>query len=157
MRIGMGYDVHKLVEGRDLILGGIIIPHEKGLLGHSDADVLTHAIMDAIIGAMGKGDIGLHFPDNDDKYKNISSMILLADIVKLMEENNYSIVNLDTVVIAERPKIRPYIESIELNLSSILKINVSQINIKATTTEKLGFAGREEGIAAECIVMLDNK
>lgn len=157
MRIGIGYDVHKLIEGRELILGGINIPHEKGLLGHSDADVLIHAIMDAIIGALGKGDIGLHFPDNDEKYKNISSMVLLSNIVRLMEDNNYFIVNLDSIIIAEKPKIRPFIEAIELNLSSILKIDISQINVKATTTEKLGFIGREEGIAAECVVILDNK
>jgi len=157
MRIGIGYDVHKLTEARDLILGGIKIPHEKGLLGHSDADVLTHAIVDAIIGALGEGDIGLHFPDTDKKYENISSLKLLEEVVKLMEKNEYIIVNIDSVIIIEKPKIRSFIDDMETNLSKVLKIRKSQINIKATTTEKLGFVGREEGIAAECVVILDNK
>jgi 2-C-methyl-D-erythritol 2,4-cyclodiphosphate synthase len=157
MRVGIGYDVHKLVKERDLIIGGITIPYEKGLLGHSDADVLIHAIIDAILGAIGEGDIGLHFPDHDDTYKNISSKILLKKTVDLMELKGYSIVNLDCVIIAQSPKLRPYINGMEKELSKILNINVSRLNIKSTTTEKLGFEGRGEGIAAECIVLLDNE
>jgi len=156
MRVGIGYDVHKLVENRKLILGGVDIPHEKGLLGHSDADVLVHSIMDALLGAIGKGDIGRHFPDNDDAYEGISSLELLKRVMELVDME-YVIVNMDNVIMAERPKISPHISQMKKILSEILKIDQNMINIKGTTTEKLGFVGREEGIAAESIVLLDNK
>ena len=154
MRVGIGYDVHKLTEGRDLILGGVMIPHEKGLLGHSDADVLTHAIMDAILGAMAEGDIGVLFPDSDETYKGISSLILLERVISLMKKNSYEIGNVDTVIMAEQPKISRFTNEIRQNLCNVLAIDANQMSIKATTTEKLGFVGREEGIAAECIVLL---
>jgi 2-C-methyl-D-erythritol 2,4-cyclodiphosphate synthase len=154
MRVGIGYDVHILTEGRDLILGGVMIPHEKGLLGHSDADVLTHAIIDAILGAMAEGDIGVLFPDSDETYKGISSLILLERVISLMKKNKYEIGNIDTVIMAEKPKISKFINEIKKNLCSVLGIDIKQMSIKATTTEKLGFVGREEGIAAECIVLL---
>ncbi|MDP3387686.1 MAG: 2-C-methyl-D-erythritol 2,4-cyclodiphosphate synthase [Eubacteriales bacterium] len=157
MRVGIGYDVHRLIEGRDFILGGVKIPHEKGLLGHSDADVLTHAIIDAILGAMAEGDIGMLFPDFDQTYKGISSLILLKRVISLMKKNQYEIENIDTVIIAEKPKISSFKNEIKLNLCDILGINANQLNIKATTTEKLGFIGREEGIAAQCIVLLTKK
>jgi 2-C-methyl-D-erythritol 2,4-cyclodiphosphate synthase len=156
MRVGIGYDVHKLVENRKLILGGVDIPHEKGLLGHSDADVLVHSIMDALLGAIGKGDIGRHFPDNDDAYEGISSLELLKRVMELVDME-YVIVNMDNVIMAERPKISPHISQMKKILSEILKIDQNMINIKGTTTEKLGFVGREEGIAAESIVLLDKK
>jgi 2-C-methyl-D-erythritol 2,4-cyclodiphosphate synthase len=154
MRIGIGYDVHKLTEGRDLILGGVMIPHEKGLFGHSDADVLTHAIIDAILGAMAEGDIGVLFPDSDETYKGISSLILLERVISLMKKNSYEIGNVDTVIMAEQPKISRFTNEIRQNLCNVLAIDANQMSIKATTTEKLGFVGREEGIAAECIVLL---
>ncbi|SHJ00243.1 2-C-methyl-D-erythritol 2,4-cyclodiphosphate synthase [Dethiosulfatibacter aminovorans DSM 17477] len=156
MRVGIGYDVHRLVENRKLILGGVEIHHEKGLLGHSDADVLVHSIMDALLGALGKGDIGRHFPDSDDAYKGISSLELLEKVMDLVEREYY-IVNIDNVIMAERPKIAPYIGEMKKTLSRILKLEEERINIKGTTTEKLGFVGREEGIASESIVLLDNK
>lgn len=148
-RVGTGYDVHRLTEGRKLILGGVEIPHDRGLLGHSDADVLLHAVMDALLGAAALGDIGRHFPDTDDAYKGISSMILLEKVGKLLEENFYRIGNIDVTLIAQKPKISPYIEEMRENISKALGTDVSRINIKGTTTEKLGFAGREEGIACE--------
>ena len=151
MRVGMGYDVHKLVEDRDLILGGVKISYEKGLLGHSDADVLLHAIMDALLGAAGKGDIGRHFPDNDDSYKGISSLELLARVKSVLDENFYSVANIDATVIAQKPKISPYIDEMEANVARILDIDKSRVNIKGTTTERLGFEGREEGIAAQAV------
>lgn len=154
MRVGIGYDVHKLTEGRDLILGGVKIPHEKGLLGHSDADVLTHAIIDAILGAMAEGDIGLLFPDSDETYKGISSLVLLEKVISLMKKNTYEIGNIDTVIMAEKPRISRFTNEIKQNLCSVLAIDANQMSIKATTTEKLGFVGREEGIAVECIVLL---
>lgn len=154
MRVGMGYDVHRLVEGRDLILGGVKIEHSLGLLGHSDADVLIHAIMDALLGAAALGDIGKHFPDTDEKYKGISSMKLLEHVKGLIEEEGYVIENIDATIIAQRPKLRPYMEEMEKNIAKVLKIEKNQINLKATTEEKLGFTGREEGIAAQAICSL---
>ena len=155
MRIGTGYDVHELVEGRRLVLGGIEIPFEKGLLGHSDADVLIHAIMDSILGALALGDIGLLFPDTDMKYKDIDSKILLKRVVEVMKENNFQIGNVDVVVMAQRPKLRPYIDEMRSVISEILLTDVKNVSIKATTTEKLGFVGREEGIAAQAVVILE--
>lgn len=155
MRIGTGYDVHELVEGRKLVLGGIEIPFEKGLLGHSDADVLIHAIMDSILGALALGDIGLLFPDTDMKYKDIDSKILLKKVVEVMKDNNFQIRNVDAVVMAQRPKLRPYIDEMRNVISEILLTDVKNVSIKATTTEKLGFVGREEGIAAQAVVILE--
>ena len=154
MRIGSGYDVHKLVEGRDLILGGVKIPYEKGLLGHSDADVLIHAIMDALLGAAALGDIGLHFPDNDIQYKGISSVKLLEKVGELINDNLYFIENIDATVIAQAPKLRPYIDEMRQIIAKTLRLDLSQINIKATTEEGLGFTGAGEGIAAQAICLL---
>ena len=154
MRIGMGYDVHKLVEGRDLIIGGINIPYEKGLLGHSDADVLIHAIMDAIIGAMGKGDIGKHFPDNDNTYKGISSLKLLEKVRLLLEEENYEICNIDSTIIAQKPKMADYINGMRKEISHTLLVGMDKINIKATTEEGLGFTGVGQGISAQAICLI---
>ena len=148
MRVGMGYDVHKLVEGRPLILGGVEIPHTLGLLGHSDADVLVHAIMDALLGAAALGDIGKHFPDTDPQYKGISSMKLLEHVRLLLEKNGYVVENIDATVIAQKPKLRPYIAQMEENIAKTLGIAKEQINIKATTEEGLGFTGERRGIAA---------
>ncbi|MCQ2547119.1 MAG: 2-C-methyl-D-erythritol 2,4-cyclodiphosphate synthase [Clostridia bacterium] len=153
-RVGTGFDVHQLVEGRKLILGGVDIPHDRGLLGHSDADVLIHALMDALLGAAALGDIGKHFPDTDDAYRGISSIILLEHVGKLLEENFYKIGNVDVTVIAQKPKISPYLEEMRDNISAALNLEKSRINIKGTTTEKLGFAGREEGIAAEAVASI---
>ena len=155
MRVGMGYDVHKLVEGRDLILGGVKIPHTLGLLGHSDADVLLHAIMDALLGAAALGDIGKHFPDTDPQYKGISSIKLLEHVAKLIEEKGYIVENIDATIIAQKPKMRPYIEEMEKNIAAALHIDVSQINVKASTEEGLGFTGTEEGISSQAICMLN--
>lgn len=154
MRVGMGYDVHKLVEGRDLILGGVKIPHSLGLLGHSDADVLLHAIMDALLGAAALGDIGKHFPDTDEKYKGISSMKLLEHVGTLLEEKGYVVGNIDATVIAQKPKLRPFIEEMEKNIADVLKISIEQVNVKATTEEGLGFTGTEEGISSQAICTL---
>lgn len=154
MRIGMGYDVHKLVEGRDLILGGVTIPHTLGLLGHSDADVLLHAIMDALLGAAALGDIGKHFPDTDPQYKGISSIKLLEHVRDLIEEKGYVIENIDATIIAQRPKMRPHIEQMEQNIADALHISTDQINVKATTEEGLGFTGTEEGISSQAICAL---
>ena len=156
MRVGMGYDVHKLVEERELILGGVNIPHTLGLLGHSDADVLLHAIMDALLGAAALGDIGKHFPDTDEKYKGISSLKLLEHVGKLIEQEGYVIENIDATVIAQKPKLRPYIEEMEENIAKTLHIEKKQINVKATTEERLGFTGREEGIATQAICSLNS-
>lgn len=156
MKIGIGYDVHALVLNRPLIIGGVNIPYEKGLDGHSDADVLVHAIMDSIIGAMGKGDIGRLFPDTDNKYKNIDSRILLRNVYDIMVENNFRIINIDAVIIAQKPKMSSYIEEMEKNIALDLKTDVNNINIKATTTEHLGFVGRGEGIGAQCVCLLEN-
>lgn len=150
----MGYDVHKLVEGRDLILGGVTIPHTLGLLGHSDADVLVHAIMDALLGAAALGDIGKHFPDTDPAYKGISSMKLLEQVGNLLTENGYVIENIDATVIAQKPKLRPYIEEMETNIAKVLGIAKDQINVKATTEEGLGFTGTETGISSQAICSL---
>ncbi len=154
MRIGIGYDVHRLVPNRKLIIGGVQIPYEKGLDGHSDADVLIHAIMDSILGAMGEGDIGRHFPDNDEKYKDISSVKLLKKVYSLLKLKKFEIENIDAVVIAQKPKIFPYIEKMEEIIANTLNTDKKNINIKATTTEKLGFEGREEGISCQAVCLL---
>lgn len=157
MRIGIGYDVHKLVENRKLILGGVEFDYALGLLGHSDADVLTHAIMDAILGAMAEADIGKLFPDTDPKYKDISSLILLDNVVKLMEDRDYKIGNIDTVIICENPKIGPRREEIRKILASHLKTDIENVSIKASTSEKLGFTGEGLGIEARAVVILEEK
>lgn len=154
MRIGIGYDVHQLVEERALVLGGVEIPHTLGLLGHSDADVLTHAIMDAILGALGKGDIGKHFPDTSATYKDISSMILLDDVKKTMEKAGYAIGNIDATIVAQKPKLAPYIDQMRKNVSDHLECDIDRINIKATTTERLGFEGQELGMSSQAVVLL---
>lgn len=154
MRVGIGYDVHKLTEGRDLILGGVFIPYEKGLLGHSDADVLVHAIMDALLGAAALGDIGKHFPDTDPKYKGVSSIVLLRNVRKLLEENYYFIENIDATIIAQRPKLSPFIKDMIQNIAETLNLSTKQVNIKATTEEGLGFTGNGEGISAQAICSL---
>ena len=157
MRIGHGYDVHRLVEGRKLIIGGVEIPHTLGLLGHSDADVLVHAIMDSIIGALGLGDIGRHFPDNSDEYKDISSLELLRRTYGIMRENKASIVNVDATLVMQKPKVAPYIDEMRRNIAQILECPACRINIKATTEERLGFTGREEGVSAHAVVLLEIK
>lgn len=154
MRIGMGYDVHKLVPNRDLILGGVKIPHELGLLGHSDADVLLHSIMDALLGAAALGDIGKHFPDTDPAYKGADSVKLLEHVGRLIREAGYSIENIDATIIAQRPKVRPHIDTMRRNIKEALGIELDQINVKATTEEGLGFTGSEEGISAQAICLL---
>lgn len=151
----MGYDVHKLVQDRKLIIGGVQIPHESGLLGHSDADVLLHAIMDALLGAAALGDIGKHFPDSDVHYKGISSIELLRQVGRLLEENLYVIENIDATIIAQKPKMRPYIEQMEKNIAEVLRIEKNQINIKATTEEGLGFTGEEKGISAQAVCLIE--
>ncbi len=151
MRVGLGYDVHKLVEDRKLILGGVEVPHTLGLLGHSDADVLAHAISDALLGAAALGDIGKHFPDTDPQYKGADSLVLMAHVRDLLEEKGYVIDNVDATIIAQRPKLRPYIEQMEENIARVLHVEKDQVNIKATTEEWLGFTGREEGIASQAI------
>lgn len=155
MRIGMGYDVHKLQEGRKLILGGVEIPHEKGLLGHSDADVLVHAVMDALLGAAALGDIGLRFPDTDPRYKGISSIRLLAQVGEIVDQAGYVIENIDATIIAQSPRMRPHIEEMRTNLAGALNIEKDQINIKATTEEGLGFTGAGEGISAQAICSMN--
>ena len=154
MRVGMGYDVHRLTKDRDLILGGVKIPWEKGLLGHSDADVLIHAIMDAFLGAAALGDIGQHFPDTDPAYKGISSIRLLKHVAALLSEKGYGIGNIDAVIIAQKPKMAPHIPQMKENIAEALEIDMDCLNIKATTEEKLGFTGREEGIASEAVCLL---
>lgn len=154
MRVGMGYDVHRLVEGRDLILGGVKIPWEKGLLGHSDADVLLHAIMDALLGAAAMGDIGRHFPDTDPAYRGISSLLLLGHVRELLEKDSYQIINLDATIIAQEPKMAPHIPQMVKNVAETLNIEESQVNIKATTEEGLGFTGTMEGISAQAVCSL---
>lgn len=154
MRVGMGYDVHRLVENRKLIMGGVEIPYEKGLLGHSDADVLLHAIMDALLGAAALGDIGKHFPDSDPAYKGISSMLLLEKVGALLEEKHFFVENIDATIIAQAPKMRPYIDTMRENIAKALCIEVDQVNVKATTEEGLGFTGTGEGISAQAICML---
>jgi 2-C-methyl-D-erythritol 2,4-cyclodiphosphate synthase len=156
-RIGQGFDVHQLVEGRPLIIGGVRIPYEKGLLGHSDADVLLHAVADACLGAIGAGDIGKHFPDTDDRYKDADSALLLKQVWELVKQRGYELVNLDCTIIAQKPKMAPHIEQMKENIANLLEGEPSQVNVKATTTEKLGFTGREEGIAAQAVVLLQKK
>ncbi len=151
IRIGHGYDVHRLVPGRPLILGGISIPHTAGLLGHSDADVLTHAVMDALLGAAGLGDIGRHFPDTDAAYAGISSMVLLAHVRRMLSDAGYVLGNADATIVAQKPKLAPYLHDMEAMLCGQLGVEMDTINVKATTTETLGFAGRQEGIAAYCV------
>ncbi|MCD7839209.1 MAG: 2-C-methyl-D-erythritol 2,4-cyclodiphosphate synthase [Erysipelotrichaceae bacterium] len=157
MRIGQSIDIHQLVEGRKLILGGVEIPYEKGLKGHSDADVLLHAIIESIIGAMGLGDIGKHFPDTDDKYKGISSMILLQYTYDMMVENGYTIGNIDSIILCEEPKMAPHIMQMRQNVAATLHCDISQVNIKATRGEKLGFVGRKEGIVSQSVVLLNKE
>lgn len=154
MRIGMGYDVHKLVPDRDLIIGGVKIPYEKGLLGHSDADVLLHAISDALLGAAALGDIGKHFPDSDPQYKGISSLKLLEQVGNLLEEHHYFVENIDATIIAQAPKMRPYIDEMRGNIARCLGLDVEQVNVKATTEEGLGFTGSGEGISSQAICLL---
>ena len=156
MRIGTGYDVHRLTEGRKLIVGGVTIPYEKGLLGHSDADVLVHAIMDALLGAAALGDIGKLFPDSDDRYKGISSMVLLEHVRCALEENFWMIENVDATIIAQAPKFRPYIDSMRQNIAAALQIDISQVSVKATTEDGLGFTGAGEGIAAQAVCLLNS-
>ncbi|WP_298093688.1 2-C-methyl-D-erythritol 2,4-cyclodiphosphate synthase [uncultured Catenibacterium sp.] len=156
MRIGQSIDIHQLVEGRKLILGGVEIPYEKGLKGHSDADVLLHAIIESIIGALGEGDIGKHFPDTDDRYKGISSMILLEETYKLMNEKGYKIGNVDAIIMTEQPKMAPHIPTMRHNIAKVLHCDVTQINVKATRGEKLGFVGRGEGIVSQAVCLLEN-
>lgn len=155
IRIGQGYDVHQLVKDRPLVLGGVTIEHEKGLAGHSDADVLIHSLCDALLGAAGKGDIGHHFPDTDSSFQNIDSRILLREVVSLLLADSWQLVNADMTIIAEAPKLAPHIPQMRSRLSNDIKVDESQLNIKATTTEKLGFCGREEGIAALTVVLLE--
>jgi 2-C-methyl-D-erythritol 2,4-cyclodiphosphate synthase len=155
MRVGIGYDVHKLVTGRKLILGGVVIPFEKGLLGHSDADVLVHAVCDALLGAAAMGDIGLHFPDTDPKFKDISSIKLLAETNEMVHRQGYTIGNIDTIIFAEAPKIGPYRKMMQAKLASTLEVEPNCINIKATTTEGLGFIGKGDGIGAMCVALLE--
>ena len=156
MRVGMGYDVHRLVEGRDLIIGGVKIPYEKGLLGHSDADVLLHAISDALLGAAALGDIGKHFPDTDPKYKGADSLVLLKEVGRLIENECYIIENIDATIIAQAPKMRPHIDTMRRNIADALSIDIAQVNVKATTEEGLGFTGSGEGISSQAICLLNS-
>ena len=156
MRIGTGYDVHKLAEGRKLIIGGVDIPYEKGLLGHSDADVLIHAIMDALLGAAALGDIGLHFPDSDKEYEGISSVELLKKVRRLLLEKGYAISNVDSTIIAQAPKLRPYIDDMRKNIANALLLPIDDVSVKATTEEGLGFTGQGEGIAAQAVCLIES-
>lgn len=155
MRIGNGYDVHKLVEGRDLILGGVKVPYEKGLLGHSDADVLAHAVIDAIIGALGIGDIGTHFPDTDEKYKGADSLVLLKRAGEMAKEMGYKIVNIDSIVVAQKPKLLPYIKQMRENMANVLEMDPADVNVKAKTEEKLGFTGKLEGMKSYAVCIIE--
>ena len=157
MRVGIGYDVHALAKDRDLILGGVKIDYEFGLMGHSDADVLVHAVMDAMLGACALGDIGRHFPDNDNSYKNINSMLLLERVNELINQKGYYINNIDAVIIAQKPKLMPYIDTMKNNIADLLKVDRDCVNIKATTTEKLGFEGRMEGISSQAVCTVCKK
>lgn len=157
MRIGHGYDVHRLTENRKLILGGVEIPYEKGLLGHSDADVLVHSVMDSLLGALARGDIGKHFPDTDPKYKGADSIELLKHVTGLINEKGYTLGNLDATVIAQAPKLAPYIEQMRKNIADAIGCDISQVNVKATTEEKLGFTGDGSGISAHCVCLLAEK
>ena len=155
MRIGHGYDVHKLVEGRDLIVGGVHIPYEKGLLGNSDADVLLHAVSDALLGAAAMGDIGGMFPDNDPEYLGADSLVLLRQVFQRLRDNGYSVINVDCTVIAQKPKMKPYIPEMRMNIAAALSTDVENISVKATTEEEMGFTGRGEGISAHCVCLID--
>ncbi len=155
MRIGMGYDVHRLVEGRKLVLGGVTIPFEKGLLGHSDADVLVHAVCDALLGAAGLGDIGLHFPDTDSEYKDVASIKILAKTYELISAKGFSIMNLDSTIFADAPKLSPYRDAMQKNISRTIEIEQNRVNVKATTFEGLGMIGKGEGIGAMCVALID--
>ena len=155
LRIGNGYDVHVLTEGRKLVLGGVEIPHTKGVLGHSDGDVLVHAIMDAMLGALALRDIGQHFPDTDMQYKNIDSMLLLSKVKELIYSKGYKIINLDSIIVLQKPKVKPYIEAMRKRIAEILEIEVDQVSVKATTEEKLGFTGDESGVKSYCVVLLE--
>lgn len=155
MRVGIGYDVHKLAEERKLILGGVEIPYEKGLQGHSDADVIVHAIMDALVGAAKLGDIGVLFPDTDPQYKDISSIKLLQHVGRLLKSEGYNIVNIDSIIIAQAPKMRPFIAQMEINIADALEIDVASISVKATTEEGLGFTGAKEGISSQAVCLID--
>lgn len=157
MRIGSGYDVHRLTEGRGLIMGGVQIPYRLGLLGHSDADVLVHAIMDALLGAAALGDIGKHFPDTSMKYRGISSILLLEEVSHLLDEAGYSIINIDSTIVAQKPKMAPYIDSMRENIARALGLDVSSVSVKATTEEHLGFTGRGEGMSASAVCLIENK
>ncbi len=157
IRIGNGYDVHKLVEGRKLILGGLEIPYEKGLLGHSDADVLVHAIMDALLGALALGDIGQHFPDNDNAYLNVNSMLLLAKVRELIDEKGYKIGNIDSVIVAQSPKLKNYLPLMRENIAKVLETEIDNISVKATTEERLGFTGNGQGMKSYAVVLLIKK
>lgn len=156
LRIGQSQDVHRLVEGRDLIIGGVKIPYEKGLLGHSDADVLLHAIIEALIGAMGLKDIGTHFPDSDERYRGISSMELLRETYKMMVSEGYRLLNIDSLIIIEKPKMAPYLDLMRKNIADALNVDVSAINIKATCNEGMGFVGRGEGAIAQCVCLIES-
>lgn len=155
MRIGHGYDVHKLVEDRELIVGGVHIPYEKGLLGHSDADVLLHAVSDALLGAAAMGDIGGMFPDNDPEYLGADSLVLLRQVFQRLRDNGYSVINVDCTVIAQKPKMKPYIPEMRINIAAALSTDVENISVKATTEEEMGFTGRGEGISAHCVCLID--
>ena len=157
MRIGNGYDVHSFAEGRKLILGGVNIPHDKGLLGHSDADVLIHAIMDALLGSLALGDIGKHFPDTEGEFKDISSMFLLKKVNEIIKANGYEIINIDSIIVAQKPKLMKFIPEMRRNIADCLETDIENISIKATTTEKLGFEGREEGISSYAVCLLGGK
>jgi 2-C-methyl-D-erythritol 2,4-cyclodiphosphate synthase len=156
LRIGYGYDAHRLVEGRKLIIGGVDIPHETGLLGHSDADVLIHAIMDALLGAAALGDIGDMFPDNDERFKNADSLLLLNEVVSKLNELGYYIVNIDSTIVAQSPKLKPFIEIMILNVAKVCNVPTSCVSVKATTEENMGFTGRKEGICAHCVCLIEN-
>lgn len=155
MRIGHGYDVHKLVEGRDLIVGGVKIPYEKGLLGHSDADVLLHAVSDSLLGAAAMGDIGGMFPDNDPKFLDADSLVLLRRVFERLRESGYKVINVDATIIAQRPKMKPYIPEMRMNIAAALSTSIDNISVKATTEEEMGFTGRGEGISAHCVCLID--
>lgn len=157
LRIGNGYDVHRLVEGRKLILGGVEIPHTKGVLGHSDGDVLIHAIMDGMLGALALGDIGQHFPDTDMSYAGIDSMILLKKVAELIDSKGYEVVNLDSIIVLQRPKVKPYIEAMRERIAEVLRVPKDSVSVKATTEEKLGFTGDESGVKSYCVVLLKRK
>ena len=155
LRIGNGYDVHVLTEGRRLVLGGVEIPHTKGVLGHSDGDVLVHVIMDAMLGALALGDIGQHFPDTDMQYKNIDSMVLLSKVKELIYSKGYKIINLDSIIVLQKPKVKPYIEAMRKRIAEVLELEIDQVSVKATTEEKLGFTGDESGVKSYCVVLLE--